>query len=349
VRASSRRNGEIAVLWVLAGTAFVAGCAEAAPPPAAAPSEVALTSPDDSDLWNLAPGGAESIVDVDVIALGRSPWSRALVTGGLAEDRDRRLREFGYDVFTEVDRVLVAGLGTESLTVVRGRFDTQRVTAALAASTPDLHATRWRDSPMWEGSGRALALVTPRTLTEGTPPAVRGAIDAAWGVVPDARAGPLGQVRRALGADRPGGGPAVTVAVSVTDDVRARAAGFVEVPPGLGRVGARLDLGRDLDLDARAFLADARAAGAAADVWRAALRDLARQRVLRLLGLGPVFDGASLVTEGTDVHGHVHIGGEQRQALSDRLLLILQTIAKQGRPGQAGGASSGARGGPGQP
>jgi hypothetical protein len=327
------------LLLALAG--LVGGCAEAPAPPVAAAPDVALAAPDDNDLWHLAPAASESIADVNVAALGQSPWSRALVTGGgLSEDRDQRLRDFGYDVFTEVDRLLVAGLGAESLTVARGRFDSQRVTAAMAASTPDLRATRWRDSPMWEGGGRALALVTPRTLAQGTPSAVRGAIDAAWGVVPDARAGALGQVRRALGADGlQGEPPAVTVAVSVTDDVRERAAGFIEVPPELGRVGARLDLGRDLDLDVRAFLTDARAAGVAADVWGGALHELARQRMLRLLGLGPVFDGASLKPEGAGVHGHLHIGGDQREALSERLLFILQTIAKQRRAGPEAPAS----------
>src|SRR5262249_6479294 len=157
--------------------------------------------------------------------------------------------------------MLIAGVGTTSgtgsLTVARGRFDAQRVSAAFGASAPGVRAARWRESPMWESeaSGRAVALVTARTLVQGTPAAVRGAIDAAWRVVPDARGGALGEVRRALDADR--SVPALTLVVAVTDDVRARAAGVIEVPPGLRRLGARLDLGRDLDVEVRAFLDDA--------------------------------------------------------------------------------------------
>jgi len=184
---------------------------------------------------------------------------------------------------------------------------------------------------MWESeqAGRAVALVTPRTLVQGPPAAVRGAIDAAWRVVPDARGGPLGEVRRALDADR--SVPAVALALAVTDDVRARAAGVVEVPPGLRRLGARLDLGRDLDLEVRAFLDDAATADAAADTWRGALRDLARQRMLRILGLGPLVDGAQVKAVGARVHARLHVGDENREALAERLLFILQTIARERR------------------
>jgi hypothetical protein len=297
--------------------------------------EAALTAPDDADLWNLAPADAESIAEIDVVALARSPWSKSLVTGGFAEERDLRDREFGYDVFADVDRLLIAGVGTPvgtgSLTVARGRFDVQRVSAAFGASAPGARAVRWRESPMWESeqSGRAVALVTPRTLVQGTPAAVRGAIDAAWRVVPDARGGPLGELRRVLDADR--SVPAVTLALLVTDDVRGRAAGFVEIPAGLRRLGARLDLGRDLDVDMRAFLDDAAAADAAADTWRAALRDLSRQRMLRILGLGPLVDGAQVKAAGSRVQGRLHIGEENREALAERLLFLLQTIAHERR------------------
>lgn len=324
----------------LAACACLAGCADVPPPPAQPAAAAAPEGADDGDLWNLAPADAESIAEIDVAALGRSPWSNALVTGGFAEDREQRLRELGYDVFGDVERLLLAGVasavapeaaasgGPSSLTVARGRFDAAKVSAAFTASVPGVHAGRWRDSPLWESesAGKALALVTPRTLVQGTPAAVRGAIDAAWRVVPDARGGALGEIRRALDADR--SPAAVTLVVAVSDDVRARAAGFLEMPPGLRRVGVRLDLGHDLDLEMSAFLDGPRDAQGAADTWRGALREAARQPMLRMLGLAPLVDGASVRAVGSRVQGRLHVGEEHRAELADRLLFLLRTIAR---------------------
>jgi hypothetical protein len=327
--ASGARLARIALAVALA-----AGCAETEVPPAAGPGTAARTGPDDSDLWNLAPRDAESLAEVDVTALARSPWSRQLVTGGFAEDREQRQRTFGYDVFVDVDRLLLVGVDASSaaasLTVARGRFDAARLWAAFGASTPGARATSWRQSPMWESDaagGRAVALVTPRTLVQGTPAAVRAAIDAAWGLAPDARGGPLGEVRRALDADH--NSPAITIALDVTDDVRARAAGIVDLPLALRRVGARLDVGDDLDVDARAFLDDPQAARVAADTWGAALGDLRRQRMLRMLGMAPLLDGAQVRVEGGHVYGRLHVPERQREALGERLLFLLQTIARE--------------------
>ena len=116
---------------------------------------------------------------------------------------------------------------------------------AFLAATPGGAATQWRNSPLWEGQGRAAALVTARTIVHGDGPRVRAAVDAAWAVVPDAGAGPLGELRRALDADR--NPPAVTLAISVTEAMRGRAAGVLSIPDGLRRIGARLNLGQDLD------------------------------------------------------------------------------------------------------
>jgi len=294
------------------------------------------TSADDGDLWNLAPGDVESLADVDLAALRASPWSQALMQGNLDGDREERRRRFGYDVFTEADRMLVAnaeGAGGPdalgALTLARGRFDAGRVGAAFQASTPGAVATQWRQSALWEGEGRAVALVTPRTLAHGDGQRVRAAVDAAWGIVPDAGVGPLGELRRSLDADR--SPPAVTLAISVTDAMRTRAAGFLALPEGLRRVGARLDLGADLDAEAVALFDDNRQAVAAASIWTDTARGYARQQMILLLGLGPVFDGLTIGAEGSRVHARLHIGADKREALAEKILALLQLVAKTRR------------------
>jgi hypothetical protein len=172
-------------------------------------------------------------------------------------------------------------------------------------------------------------LVTPRTLAQGEGPRARAAVDAAWAVVPDAAAGPLGELRRAVDADK--NPPAVTLAIAVTDAMRARAAGALVVPDGLRRIAARLDLGEDLNLEALALFDSGAHAATAASIWNDLARTYARERIIVLLGFGPVFDGLSVGAEGSRVHARLHIGADKREGLADKLLAALQLLARARR------------------
>ncbi len=295
------------------------------------------SAPDDSDLWNLAPASADALAEVDLAALRASPWSHALTESGLSGQREEGRRLFGYDIFGESERLLAvmteAGGVPRTLTIVRGTFDPARVGAAFIAATPGATAGRWRDSPLWEGQGgqnaqgvaQAVALVTPRTLVQGEANQVRAAIDAAWGIVPDARTVPLGALRRSLDADHQG--PAVFIALNVTDGMRARAAGVVELPPGLAICGGRVDLADDLNLDVVGVMDNAQDAAAAMIAGNVAVRQYAQNPMVRMLGFGPILQAAVLTAEGTRVHGHLRIPAERREGLSDKLLAILQMVA----------------------
>ena len=292
-----------------------------------------LSAPDDGDLWNLAPASADVLAEVDLAALRASPWSHSLTESGLSGQREEGRRLFGYDIFGESERLLAvmteAGGVPRTLTIVRGTFDPARVGAAFIAATPGATAGRWRDSPLWEGQGangaQAVALVTPRTLVQGESNQVRGAIDAAWGIVPDARGLQLGAIRRSLGADHQG--PAAFIAFNVTEGMRARAAGFVELPPGLALCAVRIDLGDDLNLDAVGVLDTVQNAAVAMIAGNVAVRQYAQNPMVRMLGLGPILEAVVLTVEGTRVHGHLRIPADRREGLSDKLLAILQMVA----------------------
>jgi hypothetical protein len=306
---------------------LLGGCAETA---AAVKAPGPRTGADDADLWNLVPGDTDALADVDLTALRASPWSSALMQGSLDGEREERRQRFGYDVFTEAERMLVAGTeasgAPNTTTIARGRFDAERVANAFLAATPGGTATQWRGSALWEGQGRAVSLVTPRTLAHGDGQRVRATIDAAWGVVPDAGAGPLGELRRALDADK--NPPAVTIALTVTEGMRARAQGVLVVPDGLRRIGARLNLGADLDLEALALFDSGGHAATAASIWSETTRVYARQQMIMLLGLAPVFDGMTMAAEGSRVHVRLHIGADRREGLAEKLLAVLQALAK---------------------
>jgi hypothetical protein len=320
------------VALATAGFISISGCAEMFQQQAgggAAAISGPRTAPDDSDLWNLAPASADVVAELDLAALRASPWSRALTESGVSGQRQEGRRLFGYDIFTEAERLVEvmteAGGTPRNLTIVRGTFDPARVGAAFVAATPGAAEGRWRESPIWEGGGRAVALVTPRTLVQGDAGAVRGAIDAAWGVVPDARTVPLGAARRALDADHPG--PAAFIAFNVTDGMRARAGGFVELPPGLALGAARLDLGEDLNAEVVGMLdtpADAVAAAAGGTV---AIRAYAQNIMAKMLGLGPILNGVVLGAEGTRVQGHLRITADRREGLADKLLAVMKMVA----------------------
>ncbi len=306
----------------------LAGCAETSG--GASRPQGPRSSADDNELWNLIPGDTEAIADVNLAALRASPWSTSLMQGDLDGDREERRRRFGYDIFTEAERMLVTGAeaagGMNTLTIARGRFDAERVAAAFAAATPGAVTSQWRGTAVWEGEGRAVALVTPRTLAQGDGPRVRAAIDAAWGVVRDAAAGPLGEIRRALDADR--NPPAVTIALSVTEGMRSRAQGVMATPDGLQRVGVRLNLGEDLDLDGLALFDSGGHATTAASIWNDFARQYARQQVIVVLGLGPIFEGLVVAREGSRVVVRLHIGADKREGLAEKLLAVLQAVAK---------------------
>ncbi len=317
-------------------TLLLAGCADfmqqqspATPSAQSGPR----SAPDDSDLWNLAPASADVLAEVDLAALRASPWSHSLTESGLSGQREEGRRLFGYDIFGESERLLAimteAGGAPRTLTIVRGTFDPARVGAAFIAATPGATEGRWRESPLWEGNGQAVALVTPRTLVQGESNQVRGAIDAAWGMVPDARTVPLGTLRRSLDADHPGNnsGPAAFIALNVTDGMRARAAGLVDLPAGLAICAARVDLADDLNLDVVGVMDNAQDAAAAMIAGNVAVRQYAQNPMVRMLGLGPILQAVVLTAEGIRVHGHLRIPAERREGLADKLLAILQMVA----------------------
>jgi hypothetical protein len=319
-----------AFVGLLAALSLGVACADLPPAPAANAGAAARTGPDESDAWNLVPGTVASLADLDLAALRASPWSRALVTGGFVEDREARLRAFGYDVFNDADRVVIAAIDVagqeQQIVVVMGRVDGAKAGRAFVEASPGATETRWRDCRIWEGGGRAVGAVG-RALVQGTPETVRAAIDAAWGIVPDAGASPLGTLARDLGVTARR--PALTLAIAITDEVRARAEGVVEVPPGLRRGAARLDLGADLELEALVILDGAPAAKEAARAWTVALRELSDNRMLRVMGLSPLVEGATVRAEGARVHGRLRIPEAKREGLSERALFLLQAIAKQ--------------------
>jgi hypothetical protein len=122
-------------------------------------------------------------------------------------------------------------------------------------------------------------------------------------------------------------GPVAFVALNVTDGMRARAAGFVDLPPGLAIGAVRLDLADDLNLEAIGVLDTVPNAVAAAAGGTIAVRNYAKNPMVRMLGLGPVLDAVMLAVDGVRVRGHLRVPSERREGLADKLLAIVEMVA----------------------
>jgi hypothetical protein len=306
-----------------ATTGEVDGAAGAAAGGGASPR----SAPDDSDLFGVVPAGPETLIDLDMAQLRASPWSRALVDSVPAEERAAKAAARGFDDVDDVDRAVFAvsegEAGPTTLMVARGRFDAARIDRATGGAWT---ARSWRGSRLWEQGGSAVALLTERTYLSGSAEAVREAIDCAWGLTPDVRRAELMDLEAAL--DIPHGHPALTALVTISQTMQRRIGGEIELPPGLQRVGVRLDLERALDLGLVASLATEREAQAAEHSLNATLADLRSRKALNVFGLAAIFRSAAVRAEGARVRGRLHLPEDQREDLAAKITFVLETIVR---------------------
>ena len=200
----------------------------------------------------------------------------------------------------------------------------------------------WRDSPLWEGSGRAVALVTPRTLAQGEPERrARPPSTPPGALVPDARGGPLGELRRSLDADR-NPPAAVRSRSTVTDGMRARAAGVIDLPPEAAPGRRRASISATTsNLDGVAlFDRRARGGGRGVDLERggAHLRPAADGRAARAR---PDPRRADRWRRGdAGARPPPHPGADRREGLAEKLLAVLQAGRAGARTVRSGPAAT---------
>ncbi len=283
--------------------------------------------PDDGDLLGLVPGDAEMVLTVDVAQLRSSRWSRDLL-----KTRDTSLH--GFDVAKDVDRLVMARLSSTndeaSFTVAQGRFDRERVATEFRKQRPAATQSRVRGCSVWADERDALAFLTDRTVVSGPLAAVRGSIDASLGRAPSARQQSwITELEVALvaGRGRPSHGPAASVAVHVTDPVRAQLRETLDEAEGLERLGLRLDLGQTLDLAAVGVARSPREASALAGTLDTLLHGLRARVSLAALGLLPVLQRARVSAQGARVTGELHLNEEQREEIAARLTQLAEVVA----------------------
>jgi hypothetical protein len=299
-------------------------------------------TPDDRDLAALIPTGVDTVIEVDIGRLRQSPW-----TSGALAQQDQTLRRqkaeaLGYDVTDDVDQmvyaVTAAGIQAPTLAITRGRFQMPTVEAAFRARWPGATADRWRNVLVLASGENALASLTARTFVSGAPERVQAVIDRSLGVAPgddDAGAG-RGALRRDLLGDSARAAPALMVTAALGPDMRKRIETAFALPPELTRLGARLDVGESLDLEALGLLTSREAAQALARQLTAQLNSLQVRAALGFLGLSNVVRGVRIGAEGAQVRARLSVPAEQRETVTAALRAIVQALRKGTDPSMGG-------------
>ncbi|MEP6654354.1 MAG: hypothetical protein ABJA82_13410 [Myxococcales bacterium] len=294
--------------------------------------------PDDHDLAGLVPQGVQTVIDVDMAQLRRSPWVIPTLEARDQRARAAKAETLGYDDVADVDHVIyavtAAGAEAPTLVIAQGRFDGARIQEAFRTRWPGATQEQQRGIAMMVSGENTMALLTVRTFVSGAPPMVRAVIDRAFGVGRDVAADPvLGPTRRALCPEGAAARPALLAVVAMDDKIRARIGDAASVPPQLHQVGVRLDLGGGLEGKALGILDDRASAQTLARRLDRLLSDTMTRLTLRAMGLGMLLTGTTVVVDGARVLVRLSVAEEHRPALS----ALLKTVVESSRSSSGAG------------
>jgi hypothetical protein len=238
-------------------------------------------------------------------------------------------RPRGFEI-ADVDRLILVRLPADaagiSLSVAQGRFDRARVRAAVAAGRT-LSVANFRGCTVWSTGDEATAFLTDRTLLSGALVSVRAAIDTAYGRARDLRGEAwLGELRRRFGKDLPP--PAIELAMRVSDPMRVRLREELDEAEALERVGARLELGKRLDLAVVGATTTPQQAAALIARLGSTLRDLQTRPSLIALGFGSVLANVQLAVKGPRVAAELRLQESARDEIAQRLSSVAHFLAQ---------------------
>lgn len=304
--------------------------------------------PDDSDLAALVPAGIDTVIEVDMAALRRSPWTSAALPQPDARLRQQKAEALGYDVTDDVEQMIYAvteaGSGAPTLVIARGHFKTANVEAGFRARWPNATSDAWRGVVVLSSGENALTSLSTRTFVSGPPDKVRAVIDRAFGVGVDSSnagnhgtAGPgRGALRRALLGSPGQTAPALLLTVALGSAIRARIGETFPLPRELTQLGARLDVGETLEIEALGILDSREAAETLARRLGQILGGWQTRSALALLGLGDLLRGVRVAAEGARVRARTSVAAAEREQVAAALRAIVSALRSGGDPSVAG-------------
>lgn len=313
-----------------------AGCAwwdETAPPPGQLGAGL-RDRPNDDDTSALIPAGMETVIDVNMALVRQSPWVTPALEAGDPRSRANKARALGYDDVNDVDRLIyavtTAGADAPTLVIAQGRMQQAQVDEAFRVRWPRAVVDRWRGISILASGENAVAFLTPRTFTAGSPAAVHAVIDRAFGLGDDVSADRvLGPTRRALCPEGRNAHPALLATVAVDQSVRARVGDAAQLPPELRQIGVRIDLGQSADVLVLGILDNYQAATALARRLRALIDDPATRLALGVAGLGTLPAQTHVVVDGARVVVRASVGDESRPTVSAWLRALVESTRER--------------------
>jgi len=323
---------------------LAAGCGwqEPLPENAAAAKHVPRDRPDDGDLSTLVPAGLETVIEVDLEALRRSPWTAELLPDPDARMRERKALALGYDGAADVDRIVYAvtsaGVDAPTLVIAQGRLKMPTIEAAFRDRWSNATVDRWRGVTTLSSGENALGTLTARTFCSGPLTQVRAVIDRAFDVGPsfwEQAAGDVaapGALRRQLLAAARFTSPAILATIVVDAQLRARVGDAFPLPPELRQVAARLDLGQTMELQVVGQLDSASAAAELARRLNVLLGDRMTRMALAMVGMSALVQSVQISSDGTEVRARTSIPAERRPEVMAALRALVQALRGQAEP-----------------
>ncbi len=311
-------------------------CAQTSWPEAATNPAGPRTSVDDEDLWALAPGESETLIWADMAQLRTSDWTQSTVTKTATDERAARAEARGFDEVADVDRLLYATVPPlregASVFIAQGRLDRERIGKAFRAQHAKAVASEYRGVALLVDGEDAIGFLTPRTVASGPLVAVRASIDCGFGLAKSvATQGWLSSLRGVLAEDkgpksRP---PALAAAVHMSPAMRAQFEEEMGEGGTLEEVGARLDLGADLQVGLVGVVANHQQAMDLAARLSTRLREQRNRPIFFVLGLQPILDSVHFATQENRVAAGLRISGAQRADIAERMALVAQHLARR--------------------
>jgi len=318
------------------GALLAASCATLDLPVAAAGSTLPRTAADDDDLWTLAPAESELLVWADMAQFRESAWTKSALYKAAPKERAARAATSGFDEVDDVDRLLYATVPSlregGSVLVAQGRVDRERMGAAFRKQHPQTTSFDYRGVGILAEGEEAIAFLTQRTVVSGPLVAVRATIDCAFGLARSAAS--QSWLSAVQGTLREGRGPsqhppALAAALLVGPGKRAQLEAEMGEGGTLEEVGARLDLGRDLDLAMVGLVPTHQKALDLAARLSAALRQQRNRPLVSALGLQPILEGVHFVARENRVEVKLSIPEDQRAEIADRIELVTAQLARE--------------------
>ena len=331
------------LLGALAALLVTSCAAPVAPGPSAGPL-AERTAADDDDLWALAPAEAELLVWADMAQLRESAWTKAALSKTALDERATRAATRGFDEVDDVDRLLYATVPAlredASILVAQGRMDRERLGTAFRRQHSQATASDYRGVAVLAEAEEAIAFLTQRTVVSGPLVAVRATIDCAFGLARSAaNQSWLSSLQTVLRESRGPSqrSPAMAAAVRLSPAMRTQFEAEMGEGGTLEQVGARLDLGRDLEVALVGLVSTHQQALDLAARVSAALRDQRNRPLVFVLGLQPILDGVRLAPRENRVEARLSIPQDQRAEIADRMALVAEQLARR----RAGAADKG--------